>query len=148
MFSKIKSLFKKENKPDLDCTDINIACAILLIEVSHADFDISQIELNSILDSLVKKFKINDEDAKKLLVKAMDRHDKVSSLRDYIKQINENFTRDQKIKIIESAWDVAKADDNIDKYEEHRIRKLTELLHLSHTDFIKSKLNKIKLVIL
>ena len=57
-----------------------------------------------------------------------------------IKQINENFTRDQKIKIIESAWDVAKADDNIDKYEEHRIRKLTELLHLSHTDFIKSKL--------
>jgi uncharacterized tellurite resistance protein B-like protein len=140
MFSKIKSLFQKKNKTDLDCTDINIACAILLIEVSHADFDISQIELNSILDSLVKKFKINDEDAKKLLVKAMDRHDKVSSLRDYIKQINENFTRDQKIKIIESAWDVAKADDNIDKYEEHRIRKLTELLHLSHTDFIKSKL--------
>ena len=140
MFSKIKSLFKKENKTDLDCTDINIACAILLIEVSHADFDISQIEINSILDSLVKKFKINDEDAKKLLDKAMDRHDKVSSLRDYIKQINENFTRDQKIKIIESAWDVAKADDNIDKYEEHRIRKLTELLHLSHSDFIKSKL--------
>ena len=30
--------------------------------------------------------------------------------------------------------------NNIDKYEEHRIRKLTELLHLSHTDFIKSKL--------
>ena len=87
MFSKIKSLFKKENKPDLDCTDINIACAILLIEVSHADFDISQIELNSILDSLVKKFKINDEDAKKLLDKAMDIHDKVSILRDYIKQI-------------------------------------------------------------
>ena len=88
----------------------------------------------------MKKFKINDEDAKKLLDKAMDRHDKVSSLRDYIKQINENFTRDQKIKIIESAWDVARADDNIDKYEEHRIRKLTELLHLSHSDFIKSKL--------
>ena len=52
MFSKIKSLFKKENKTDLDCTDINIACAILLIEVSHADFDISQIELNTILNSL------------------------------------------------------------------------------------------------
>jgi Uncharacterized protein conserved in bacteria len=119
---------------------INIPFAIFLIEFSHADFDFSQIELNSILDSLVKKFKIKDEDAKKLLDKAMDRHDKVSSPRGYIKQINENFTRDQKIKIIESAWEVAKADDNIDKYEEHRIRKLTELLHLSHTDFIKSKL--------
>ena len=39
------------------------------------------------------------------------------------------------------AWLVARADNVIDKNEEHRIRKLTELLHLNHTDFIRSKIN-------
>ena len=36
---------------------------------------------------------------------------------------------------------VARADNIVDKNEEHRIRKLTELLYLDHKDFIKSKIN-------
>ena len=47
----------------------------------------------------------------------------------------------QKRNLINMAWLVARADNVIDKNEEHRIRKLTELLHLNHTDFIKSKIN-------
>ena len=39
------------------------------------------------------------------------------------------------------AWKVAKADNVIDKYEEHRIRKLSELLYINHTEFIKAKIN-------
>ena len=37
------------------------------------------------------------------------------------------------------AWLVAKSDNIIDKHEEYRIRKLSELLYLDHKDFIKSK---------
>ena len=38
------------------------------------------------------------------------------------------------------AWLVARADNIIDKHEEHRIRRLAELLHLNHADFIQSKI--------
>jgi uncharacterized tellurite resistance protein B-like protein len=47
----------------------------------------------------------------------------------------------QKRNLINMAWLVARADNMIDKNEEHRIRKLTELLHLDHKDFIKSKIS-------
>jgi len=36
-------------------------------------------------------------------------------------------------------WEVAYADGRIDRYEEHLIRKISELLHLSHKDFITGK---------
>ncbi len=39
------------------------------------------------------------------------------------------------------AWEIARADNVVDKHEEHRIRKLSELLHLNHSDFIKEKIN-------
>jgi uncharacterized tellurite resistance protein B-like protein len=35
---------------------------------------------------------------------------------------------------------MAFADGNIDKYEEHVVRKISDLIHISHNDFIQSKL--------
>ena len=68
-------------------------------------------------------------------------HKDVNCLRKYIKLINENYTKTQKKNLINMAWLVARADNVVDKNEEHRIRKLTELLYLDHKDFIKSKIN-------
>ena len=39
------------------------------------------------------------------------------------------------------AWEIARADNTVDKHEEHRIRKLSELLYVDHKDFIKSKIS-------
>jgi len=36
-------------------------------------------------------------------------------------------------------WQVAFADDNLDRYEEHLIRKVAELTYVSHQDFIRLK---------
>ena len=43
--------------------------------------------------------------------------------------------------LIHNMWEVAYADGHIDRYEEHLIRKVADLLYLSHVDFIKSKVN-------
>ena len=37
-------------------------------------------------------------------------------------------------------WTIAFADEEIDKYEEYLIRKISDLTYVSHSDFIKSKL--------
>ena len=48
---------------------------------------------------------------------------------------------DQKKNFITMAWEIARADNTVDKHEEHRIRKLSELLYVDHKDFIKSKIS-------
>ncbi|MBH32060.1 MAG: hypothetical protein CMD90_00215 [Gammaproteobacteria bacterium] len=143
MFKKIKSVFsnnKKKNK-DTELEDINIACAILLIEVSYADFDINTNEEQVILDSLKSNFNISDNKALWLISISKDRHKNTNCLRPYIKEINEKFSREEKRNLIKEAWKVARADNFIDKYEEHRIRKISQLLHLTHKDFIDAKIS-------
>ena len=55
--------------------------------------------------------------------------------------INEKYSNDQKKNFITMAWEIARADNTVDKHEEHRIRKLSELLYVDHKDFIKSKIS-------
>ena len=56
-------------------------------------------------------------------------------------EINEKYSNDQKKNFITMAWEIARADNTVDKHEEHRIRKLSELLYVDHKDFIKSKIS-------
>tara|TARA_B110000014_G_scaffold230289_1_gene191675 strand:- start:1286 stop:1717 length:432 start_codon:yes stop_codon:yes gene_type:complete len=140
MLKLIKKLFKKTPE-NIDLTsDINIACAILLIEVSYADFKIDTIEIKSIVKLIEKEFNLDKEKAKWVTAEAQELHKDINCLRKYIKLINDKFTNSQKNTVINMAWQIAKADNIIDKHEEHRIRKISELLHLDHTDFIKAKI--------
>ena len=38
-------------------------------------------------------------------------------------------------------WQVALADDYLDKYEESIIRKISDLIHLRHSEYIQCKSN-------
>ena len=67
-------------------------------------------------------------------------HADTNCLRKYVKLINENYNKEKKMRLINIAWKIARADDEVDKYEEHRIRKISELLYLNHADFIKEKI--------
>ena len=140
MLNLIKKLFKKTPE-NIDLTsDINIACAILLIEVSYADFKIDKIEIKSIVKLIEKEFDLDREKAEWVTAEAQELHKDINCLRKYIKLINDKFTNSQKNTVLNMAWQIARADNIIDKHEEHRIRKISELLHLDHADFIKAKI--------
>jgi len=141
MFKKIKGLFKKKSDELDNLIDDQLASAILLIEVSYSDFKINKIEVDAIIDFFEKEFSLSKNKARWLSNKALDLHKDENCLRKYIKFINENYSKEKKIKLINMAWKVAKADNVVDKYEEHRIRKLSELLYINHTEFIKAKIN-------
>lgn len=142
MINLLKKFFKIKKPSEKEAiADINLACAILLIEVSYSDFKIDDKEINSIINLFESELKLSEEKAKWLSKEALNIHKDVNCLRKYIKLINENYTKMQKRNLINMAWLVARADNILDKNEEHRIRKLTELLHLDHKDFIKSKIN-------
>mgnify|MGYP006110926757 FL=1 len=140
MMNLFKKIFKKRDHAVNEIPNTNLSCAILLIEVSYADFNISDIEINSIINLFVEKFNLSKKDAEWLNKEAKSLHEDASCLRKYIKIINENYSNLQKKDLINMAWQIARADNVLDKHEEHRIRKLSELLHLNHSDFIKAKI--------
>ena len=140
MINLFKKIFKKRNNEVNDIPNTNLSCAILLIEVSYADFNISDIEINSIINLFVEKFNLSKKDAEWLSEEAKSLHADANCLRKYINIINENYSNLQKKDLIDMAWQIARADNVVDKHEEHRIRKLSELLHLNHSDFIKAKI--------
>jgi uncharacterized tellurite resistance protein B-like protein len=63
-----------------------------------------------------------------------------TSLYEYTRLINDSCSYQDKLNLVNSLWKIAFADNSLDKYEEHLIRKISDLLHVSHSDFIKEKI--------
>ena len=118
---------------------VQLAAAILLLEVSRADFDISNDEQQTIQQVLIKQFDLSSSDANKVLDYALQEHDGYTSSHPFIRLINEEMEMAEKQKLLQGLWEVAYADGVVDKYEEYQIRKIADWLYLPHADFVRIK---------
>ncbi len=119
---------------------IQLATAALLIEVTKADFELTKDESNAVLNALRNCFELDPVTLDSLLKLAEQELHHSSSLYQFTRMINDYYSYDQKLELIICMWQVAYADGDLDKYEEHLIRKVAELIYLSHKDFIRLKL--------
>ena len=138
-----KKIFKSEEseKPLIDDKTSIKACIALLLETSMADEVLEESELFALKETLIKDFNISEEEIAKLIEISKQNVDDSTSLYEFTRDINDNFDSNERIKLIESMWKIAYADGNIDKYEEHIIRKVSSLIYVAHSDFIQAKLN-------
>ncbi len=116
-----------------------LAAAILLVEVSRADFEISSDEQQVIANVLTKQFSLSEDEAGKVLQYALDEHDGYTSSHAFIRLLNEELDAKSKLGLLKGLWSVAYADGVLDKYEEYHVRKIADWLYLSHSDFIRVK---------
>ena len=138
-----KKIFKTEEseKPTIDDNTSTKACIALLLETSMADEILDESELLALKNTLQKDFQINEDEIDELIDLAKENVEDSTSLYEFTRDINDNFDAVEKVKLIESMWKIAYADGNIDKYEEHIIRKVSNLIYVAHSDFIKAKLS-------
>ena len=118
---------------------VELAAAVLMIEISLADSAIDNEELAVIKTTLVNHFNIAAGQVEELIELARREVDLAVSLHDFTRLLNENLDPAEKIRVIESLWKVAFADAVLDKYEEYYIRKIADLLYISHKDYIRTK---------
>ena len=83
---------------------------------------------------------IPEEDITSLQQLAEDEARQATSLYEFTRLINDHYDYAQKCALIENMWRVAFSDERLDKYEEHLIRRIAELIYVSHSDFIRTKL--------
>ena len=96
------------------------------------------------LKSVGKHFGLSEREAKALIELAATEHAESIDYFQFTSLINQYYNPLQKIKIVEELWRVAYADNELHKYEEHVIRRLADLIHVSHKDFIAAKHRIIK----
>ena len=135
-----KNLFikSKNQEPIVDNT-VLISAISLMIEVSLADeiMDISEIE--TLKKVLLEEFDVSEADLDSLISDAKNNQNSSTSLYEFTRKINDEYEFNEKKNLILSMWKIAYADGNIDKYEEYVIRKVSDLIYISHQDFIESK---------
>ena len=137
----VKEKIHKENKDDIDEQQVmHLASAALLLEVSRADFDIQDEELESIANSLTERFNFSKQEAESLIDLARTEQESHVSIHPFVTIINDGCSADEKKLLLEDLWRVAYADDKLDKYEEYQLRKIADLLYIPHSVFIQTKL--------
>ncbi len=146
MLTSITSFFEKCLKPARDdstetTTDkLHLACAALLMELSVADHECSDEETMTLRKILQDTFHLQDKQLDELWDLAHQEARSATSLFQFTSLINAGFSYEEKVRLLKHMWEVAYADGRVDRYEDHMIRKVADLLYLSHNDFIRMKL--------
>jgi len=135
-----KGFFNKPISQEPETSNSVLLSAIsLMIEVSLADEIMDISELKKIKKVLLNEFEVKENDLENLISDAKKNQNSSTSLYEFTRKINDEYEFDDKKNLILSMWKIAYADGNIDKYEEYVIRKVSDLIYISHPDFIESK---------
>lgn len=138
MINKIKQWFLQEEATE-ESISVDLAAAALMVEVMAADHEWDDVEEQTIRQLMTDTLNLSGPDIDDVLALAKEGVTESHDLYQYTSRINDHFDEDQKYQLMVSLWRVAYADGNVDRYEDHMIRKIGELIYLHHSHFMKAK---------
>ena len=149
MLKQLRDIFSKtlinaeQDDPAARDHALRLATAVLLIEVVRADYEEDDKETEAVIRQLQLHFELSEEETLILIKEAEERADHSISLQEFTRLLHENLSVVEKHSIIEMLWLIAVADDHLDKHEDYVVRKVAELLYVTHGDLIRIR-NKVK----
>jgi len=138
-FSKTATELPKNADPPTE-HDVRIAACALFVEMARIDEKFTEEEMDTILSIVQERYGLSREHADALVAEADKELDKSLDLWQFARLINENYSTDEKIEIIETLWRMVFVDGKMDRYEHYLMNKLKNLLRLSHDQLIAAKL--------
>ena len=139
MIFKIKQWLTQEDKEEAQVTREQ-AIALLLYEAATADYQFEEDEKRQVLEGISDGLSISAEESESLLSWAATQSQLSTSLYPFTSCLNQSLSPEEKLDVMKLLWQVAFADGRLDKYEEHYIRHIADLLHVSHSKYIETKL--------
>lgn len=129
-----------QHSDTLQQPSLAIACAVLLCEVMRADDVFSEQEQQQLRSILTQQFKLSREELETILAQAYQLSENAHDFYLFTSKINQHYSLEQRIEIVNLLWQVAYADGKLASIEEHIIRKIADLLHLRHSEYIATKI--------
>ena len=120
--------------------DVRVATCALFLEMAKIDETFTREEMEKILAILKEKYGLSSEHADELVAASEEDLEGSIDYWHFARLINENYTTEEKIDIIETLWRIVYVDGKLDKFENHLIHKLANILRLSHEQLIDAKI--------
>lgn len=144
MLKSIRDYFDRnigaQGAPAAERHSVELATAALLVEVVRSDADIAPNEQQAVLRAVRERFGLSDEEAQTLFRLAEDEVRTANDYYQFTSLINRHFDQQRKQQVIELMWRVAYADTELGAHENHVLRRIAELLHVTHGDYIAAKM--------
>lgn len=139
----LRQLFKQFQQPSNNTSphSIELATAALLVEVMHADHTVSDDEEKALQQTLQRVLHLTADEAQAIMSEAKQSVAHAADLQQFTRVVHQHFSHAQLFELVRGLWLVAYSNNGLDKYEEHMIRRIADLLHLRHSEFIKAKLS-------
>lgn len=144
MLESIKRLFESlQPRPAPDAAfehTLQMATAVLLVEVMRSDARISQEERGTVMSTLRRHFTLSEAELSTLMEVAEEKARNAHDLHTFTARVNEHLEPPEKARIVEYLWQVAYADGHLDAHEHHVMRKIADLLYIPHGDYVAAKM--------
>ena len=145
MLTALRELFTgglrpRTGDPDGEvCPSTELAAAVLMLEIALADAERQDEEIDSIRNSLISAFRLSEAEARQLMEIAEKEVEHAVSLYEFTGLLNKTLSLEERVDVVRQLWQVAFADQVVDKYEEYHVRKIADLLYVPHRDYIRAK---------
>jgi uncharacterized tellurite resistance protein B-like protein len=123
---------------------LQLATAVMLVEVMRADPELHDAERSHVLAALREKFGLADDEAARLAELAEDAARRSSDLFSFTDRINRHFDMPRKLRMIELMWGVAYADGVLDAHERHVMWRIADLLHVPQGAYQHARLRALE----
>ena len=119
---------------------LQLATAVMLVEVMRADTSFHEGERAAVLAALRDKFALADDEAARLAELAEAAAKQATDLFAFTSRINERFEMPQKLRMLEHMWRVAYADGRLSEHERHVLWRIADLLHVPQGAYVHARL--------
>lgn len=144
MIEAIQNFFKtrieaKEGDEEKE-TAARVAAAALLFEAAMSDYQLDDVERQTIKNLITEQFNLDRADAMTLIALAESQAKEATGLHGFTTLINQNWSETERVNLMEKMWRVVYADGRLDDHELHLMRKIQRLLHIPQVDYVAGKL--------
>ena len=119
---------------------LQLATAVLLLEVARCDFDLRADELNAVSAGVRDILGLTEDEAVAVVRFAEEEVRQSKRIHEFTNLVDRHYTPEQKKTVVQYLWQVAFADAQLLPSEEYLVRKISELLHVAKADFFDAKI--------
>ncbi|MEL0115392.1 MAG: TerB family tellurite resistance protein [Gammaproteobacteria bacterium] len=139
MFNFFKKVKVEDNEVARFDFDLELIGCALAYEIAISDGKIDSSELDKIKNEITIKSKALNLVPEEVFATIKNHSEESVSFNDFINQINENFSQDQKLEMISFLWRTAYADNVLDVDEERLIRRIADMIRIKDMQVLKLK---------
>jgi len=133
-FKKKKITAKQETSFEIELT-----AAVLAYEIARSDGEVSKDELSVLMEEIESISEKVGKDKFEIL-KIIEIYSKNStSFHEFIEDINNSYSKEEKHSLLEFMWKIAYADGKLDVDEERLVRRVADLIRIKDIEVLKLK---------